>query len=156
MDATGVDAHAAFVPLDVDPAAERQAKVLIGGKDFLFNLPPYDYPEHRLEVFSPPYLFRGAQPSLANAPSSITYGASFAIDVSQPIASAVLMRPGSVTHSFNMEQRLVGLVLTGQSGDHLQLVAPPNANIAPPGVYMLFVLNAQGVPSHAAFVELTT
>ena len=132
------------------------AKVLMGGKDFLFNLPPYDYPEHRLEAFSPPYLFRGPQPGLSAAPELITYGSTFSVDVSQSIASAVLMRPGSVTHSFNMDQRLVGLVLHGQSGDQLTLQAPPNANIAPPGVYMLFVLNALGVPSHAAFVELTT
>jgi hypothetical protein len=38
----------------------------------------------------------------------------------------------------------------------LTLEAPPNPNVAPPGVYMLFVLNAAGVPSHAAFLELTT
>ena len=131
------------------------AKVLIGGKDFLFNLPPYDYPEHRLETFSPPYLFHGPQPTLAFGHESITYGAIFEIDVDQAIATAVLMRPGSVTHSFNMDQRLVGLAVLGQSGASLTLQAPPNANVAPPGVYMLFALNAAGVPSHALFVELT-
>jgi hypothetical protein len=132
------------------------AKVLIGGKDFLFNLPPYDYPEHRLELFSPPYLFQGPQPQLSGAPDSVTYGSSFSVGVDQGIGLAVLMRPGSVTHSFNMDQRLVGLTIAGQSGGQLTLVAPPNANVAPPGVYMLFVLNAAGVPSHAAFVELST
>lgn len=130
-------------------------QVLMGGKDFLFNLPPYDYPEHRLEVFSPPYLFRGAQPVLANVPAEIGYGATFGVNASQPIASAVLMRPGSVTHSFNMEQRLVGLAIAGQSGGQLTLQTPPNANVAPPGFYMLFVLNANGVPSQASFVHLT-
>jgi len=132
------------------------AQVLIGGKDFLFNLPPLDYPEHRLEVFSPPYLFHGPQPVISGAPDVVAYGASFTVTVSQPIASACLMRPGSVTHSFNMDQRLVGLVVGGQSGDQLTLQAPPSANIAPPGVYMLFVLNASGVPSHAAFLEVGT
>jgi len=130
------------------------AQVLIGGKDFLFNLPPYDYPEHRLELFSPPYLFRGARPSLAAVPATVGYGATLVVSVSQPIATAVLMRPGSVTHSFNMEQRLVGLVIAAQAGDQLTLEAPPNANIAPPGYYMLFVLNADGVPSEAAFLQL--
>jgi len=60
-----------------------------------------------------------------------------------------------VTHSFNMEQRLVGLAIAGQSGGGLTLVAPPLATVAPPGYYLLFVLNGGGVPSVGAFVELT-
>jgi hypothetical protein len=130
------------------------AQVLMGGKDFLFNLPPYDYPEHRLEVFSPPYLFRGARPVLSSVQETVGYGASFTVHASQSIASAVLMRPGSVTHSFNMEQRLVGLTIAGQAGDQLTLVAPPSANVALPGYYMLFVLNDAGVPSEAVFVSV--
>ena len=110
--------------------------------------------EHRLEVFSPPYLFRGARPLLDGVPASASYGATFGVTASQPIGSAVLMRPGSVTHSFNMEQRLVELVIEGQAGGQLTLTAPPNANVAQPGYYMLFVLNAAGVPSEAAFLAL--
>jgi hypothetical protein len=53
-----------------------------------------------------------------------------------------------------MEQRLVELTILGQSGGQLSLQAPPTANVAPPGVYMLFVLNAQGVPGQAAFLQL--
>jgi hypothetical protein len=132
------------------------AEVLIGGKDFLFNLPPYDYPEHRLEVFSPPYLFRGPRPVITDAPPSVAYGAAFSVTLAQAqsIASAVLMRPSCVTHSFNMEQRLVGLVTVDRAGNVLTLQAPPNANIAPPGFYLLFLLSAQGVPSTGSFVQL--
>ena len=129
-------------------------KVLIGGKDALFNLPPYDYPEHRLEVFSPPYLFRGPPPLLSGVPAVVGFNTNFTVDASQLIQTAVLMRPGSVTHSFNMDQRLVELMILGQSGSQLSLQAPPTPNIAPPGVYMLFVLNGEGVPAHAAFMEL--
>jgi Domain of unknown function (DUF1929) len=129
-------------------------KVLVGGKDYSFNLPPYDYPEHRLELFSPPYLFRGPAPFLSGVPAVVGFNTTFAVQASQLIQTAVLMRPGSVTHSFNMEQRVVELTILGQSGNQLSLQAPPTANIAPPGVYMLFVLNAQGVPGHAAFLEL--
>jgi hypothetical protein len=132
------------------------AEVLIGGKDFLFNLPPYDYPEHRLEVFSPPYLFRGPRPVITDAPPSVAYGAAFSVTLAQAqsTASAVLMRPSCVTHSFNMEQRLVGLVTVDRAGNVLTLQAPPNANIAPPGFYLLFLLSAQGVPSTGSFVKL--
>jgi hypothetical protein len=131
-------------------------RVLIGGKDGLFNMPPYDYPEHRLEAFSPPYLFRGPRPVIASAPSSVGYGSSFAVDSPDAgsISSAVLLRAGSVTHSYNMEQRLVGLVIGGQSGTTLTLQAPPGPNIAPPGYYLLFLLNGLGVPSVAEFVQL--
>src|SRR5439155_7738918 len=96
-------------------------QILVGGKDFLFNLPPYDYPEHRLEVISPPYLFHGSRPALGDVPGSVAYGATFSVTVpdAASISAAVLMRPGSVTHSFNMEQRLVGLVLIGKAGDQL-------------------------------------
>ena len=58
------------------------------------------------------------------------------------------MRPGSSTHAFDMDQRLVGMNFTAGSGT-LTVTAPPNAKIAPPGYYMLFLLNGAGVPSVA-------
>jgi hypothetical protein len=67
----------------------------------------------------------------------------------------VLVRPGAATHAFDMEQRLVGLSYVAASGV-LTVTAPPNGNIAPPGYYMLFVLNAAGVPSVASFVQLSS
>ena len=71
------------------------------------------------------------------------------------ISSAVLVRPDAVTHAFDMDQRLVGLSFT-LDGDVLNVTAPPNGNIAPPGYYMLFILNSSGVPSVAQFVQLTS
>src|SRR5260370_9207179 len=65
------------------------------------------------------------------------------------------MRPGAVTHAFDMDQRLVGLSFTAGSGV-LSVRAPANGNIAPPGYYMLFILNSAGVPSVASFVKLST
>jgi hypothetical protein len=53
-----------------------------------------------------------------------------------------------------MEQRLVAMNFTAGSGV-LNVTAPPNGNIAPPGYYMLFILNSSGVPSVAQFVQLT-
>jgi hypothetical protein len=70
------------------------------------------------------------------------------------ISSVVLVRNGAVTHSFNMDQRLVGMSFTAGTGV-LTVTAPPNSNIAPPGWYMLFILKkASGVPSRASFVHL--
>jgi hypothetical protein len=62
------------------------------------------------------------------------------------------LRPNlSSTHAFDMDQRLIGLCgpspqpLCSGSGT-LSLTTPPNGNIAPPGYYMLFILDSAGVP----------
>ena len=71
------------------------------------------------------------------------------------ISSVVLIRPGAPTHAFDMEQRLIELNYTAGTSA-LDVTAPPNGNIAPPGYYMLFVLNGAGVPSVATFIHLGT
>jgi galactose oxidase-like protein len=68
------------------------------------------------------------------------------------IRSVVLVKPGSDTHGYDMEQRLVGLTFTAVSGA-LTVNAPPNSNLAPPGYYLLFVLNHAGVPSVASLFK---
>jgi Domain of unknown function (DUF1929)/PKD domain len=66
----------------------------------------------------------------------------------------VLMRNGAVTHAFDMDQRYVGLSFTAGAGV-LNVTGPPNGNIAPPGYYMLFILNSAGVPSVATIVQVS-
>ena len=113
-----------------------------------------------MEIYQPPYLFNAdgttaIRPSITSAPSSISYGNSFSVTTPDAanISSVVLVRNGTVTHAFGMDQREVGLSFTAGSGT-LTVTAPPNGNIAPPGYYMLFLLNNSGVPSMAAFVQL--
>jgi hypothetical protein len=116
--------------------------------------------ESRLEIYSPAYLFDGTgapalRPTIANVTDTIGYGASFAIETpdAADIGSVVLVRPGAPTHAFDMDQRLVGLSFTAGTG-LLNVTAPPTGNIAPPGYYMLFLLNRAGVPSVARFVKI--
>jgi fibronectin type 3 domain-containing protein len=131
--------------------------LLIGGNPARGTYEPH------LEIYSPPYLFNSSgtlatRPTITGVPSSpIGYGAAFQVQTPDAanISSAVLMRPGAPTHAFDMEQRMVGLTFTAGSGV-LNVTAPPNANIAPPGYYMLFLLNAAGVPSLASFVQLSS
>jgi hypothetical protein len=132
------------------------ARVLVAGKDGPLNPFPYHYPEHRVEIFSPPYLFRGPRPAIESAPGEISYDQEFAVGVSsaRAISSAVLLRPETTTHSVHMDQRMIGLRIAQRANGQLRLVAPPNSNIAPEGYYMLFLLNHQGVPSVARFVRL--
>ncbi len=118
--------------------------------------------EPHIEIYSPPYLFSpngtlATRPTISSvSPGTVGYGATF--QVSSPnagsISSVVLMRAGSVTHAFDMDQRMVGLNYTVQ-GNTLTVTAPPNGNIAPPGYYMLFLLNSSGVPSKASFLQLS-
>jgi hypothetical protein len=118
--------------------------------------------ERHIEIYSPPYLFNAGggpaiRPVITNVvPSKIGYN-SFTFQVQTPdapnIDSVVLVKPGSDTHAFDMEQRVVGLTFTATSTT-LTVNAPPNSNIAPPGYYMLFVLKA-GVPSVASFVQVS-
>jgi hypothetical protein len=115
----------------------------------------------RMEIYQPAYLFDStgnlaARPTIASAPAYVTYGQTFTVQTpdAADITSAVFVRPGAVTHAFDMDQRLVGLTYTAGAGT-LSLTAPPNSNIAPPGYYMLFLLNSDGVPSVARFIQLS-
>ena len=114
-----------------------------------------------MEIYYPPYLYDSngnfvTRPSIASTPSSINYGNTFTVQTQDAasISSVVLVRNGTVTHAFGMDQREVGLSFTAGTGS-LTVTAPPNSNIAPPGYYMLFLLNSSGVPSVANFVQLT-
>ena len=111
--------------------------------------------ELNAEIFSPPYLFRGARPSITSAPGAVGYSERFFVatpDAGQ-IVRATLVRPASVTHSFDQNQRFVELALVKVSGG-LELAAPESGNIAPPGNYMLFIVNSAGVPSVSRLVRL--
>jgi hypothetical protein len=70
------------------------------------------------------------------------------------IARISLVRIASVTHAFNQNQRFVPITAFQVQGSGLSVTAPSDRNIAPPGHYMLFVLNVQGVPSEAKIVQL--
>jgi hypothetical protein len=114
---------------------------------------PADEPNS--EIFSPPYLFKGPRPVIASAPSKLLYGSSFPVVTSDDarIASVSLIALGSVTHAFNENQRFVPLTFT-HAGGSLNVNAPADGNTAPPGPYMLFIVDTNGVPSVAAMVRL--
>ena len=118
--------------------------------------------DHHIEIYSPAYLFDAngnpaTRPVITGAPRRIGYNSTpFTVQTPDAlnIQSVVLVKPGSDTHAYDMEQRLVGLTFTATSGE-LTVNAAPNLNIAPPGYYMLFVLNQTGVPSVARFIQVS-
>jgi PKD repeat protein len=109
------------------------------------------------QVYSPPYLFKGARPTIASAPAIAGYGSTFTVGTpdAASIVSVALLRPSASTHAFDMNQRHVPLVFTQQSGA-LTVSAPAGPGVAPPGDYMLVVTNGSGVPSIARWVRVGT
>lgn len=131
------------------------ATVLAAGSNPVFP----EFQPH-MEVYSPAYLFnsdgsRATRPVIASVGGPLSYGGAFRISTpdAASIQSVVLIRPGAPTHAFDMEQRLVGLHFITGSGV-LNATAPANGKLAPPGYYLLFVLNKAGVPSVGEFVVL--
>jgi hypothetical protein len=124
-----------------------------GGATFEDGSPMPD--QKNAELFSPPYLFAGARPTISSAPGSLVYGATFTVGTASAssIGKVSLIALGSVTHAFDMNQRFMWLTFTKTSSG-LQVQAPGDRNTAPPGYYMLFILNSNGVPSKAKIVKL--
>lgn len=118
--------------------------------------PPDPNEELHLEIFSPPYLSRGPRPTIDAVPTEWRYGQT--VDITTPGAGGIrwvsLIRPGATTHSFNTSQRLVDLPITTQAGGTVQIQVTGEPNLAPPGWYMLFLTDHDGVPSVARWVHL--
>jgi hypothetical protein len=107
------------------------------------------------QIFSPPYLFKGPRPEITAAPDSVNYGETFQIGTSDldDIGKVSWVRLSSVTHAFNGNQRINFLPFQIDTGS-LKITAPESPNVCPPGHYMLFVLNQQGVPSVAKIIQM--
>jgi hypothetical protein len=112
--------------------------------------------ELRLELYHPPYLFRGPRPFIQATPHEWAYGTEVAIHTPQAadIKWAHLVRPMAVTHSDDTCQRLVDLPIRERDGCHLHVSVTKNANLAPPGWYLLFLCDKAGVPSEAEWIHL--
>jgi hypothetical protein len=117
--------------------------------------PPGGSAQANLEIYSPPYLFKGARPKITSAPQQVTYGQTFSVKTPAPqsIAGVSWIRLSSTTHAFNQNQRINRLSFTRIAGG-LSVKAPASANLAPPGHYMLFILNQGGVPSLARIIHV--
>jgi hypothetical protein len=109
-----------------------------------------------VEIYSPPYLFLGARPTITSAPTSVKYNAAFTINTpdATDITRVALIRPGSVTHGVDFDQRYVDLAFTPGVGV-VNATAPLSGNFAPPGYYMLVIVNSSGVPSVMPFIRVS-
>jgi PKD repeat protein len=70
------------------------------------------------------------------------------------IAKVSLIRLSSVTHAFDMNARFQWLTFARESGG-LRITAPAGGTFAPPGHYMLFLVNQSGIPSVARIMKVS-
>jgi hypothetical protein len=112
------------------------------------------------EIYTPPYLLDSSgaampRPSIVLAPDTIKIGANFSLGFSNAhsIKRVTLVKTGSVTHSVNMDQGFLDLPFT-RAGSMLTVAGPRRAADAPPGYYMLFVIDSKRVPSLAKIVRI--
>jgi len=114
--------------------------------------------EKRVEVYEPDYFSKAGRPEITSAATNVSYGQSFVIGTAQAasIERVALLRCGSVTHAFDSDQRYVGLTFQKGEGNTLNATAPPNGNIAPPGYYMLWLIDNQDRPCKLAkFIRIS-
>ncbi|XP_047961418.1 aldehyde oxidase GLOX [Salvia hispanica] len=144
-------------------------RVLIAGSNphFFYNFKAEFPTELRIEAFSPEYLAAdkaNVRPSLVELPAKVGYGEVFevAVAVELPVVGVMEVNLASApfaTHSFSQGQRLVKLSVQtpapeGDGGRYrIKCTAPPNSKVAPPGYYMVFVMNL-GVPGVAQWIQL--
>jgi hypothetical protein len=139
----------------------KDGRILVGGgKD---GTHATGCEKNEVRIYTPPYLQGNpTRPAIANISEGQTItvgGAGFTINYTGTLKNArgvALLKPGSLTHAFDMGQRYVPLtVLSGGGATGSVTVAPPsNINIAQPGDYVLFVINSSGVPSVGKWVRL--
>ncbi|MFF7984050.1 galactose oxidase-like domain-containing protein [Streptomyces sp. NPDC007901] len=135
-------------------------RVITFGRDSLFADKAKSKPgvfEQRLEIYTPPYLYRDSRPSLTSGPSTVKLGATatFATKYASVIKTARLIHPSSTTHVTDVEQRSIALDFKKtKDGKGIQVTVPNNRDLVPAGWYMLFVTDDQGTPSKALWVRV--
>jgi Domain of unknown function (DUF1929)/Ricin-type beta-trefoil lectin domain len=137
-------------------------RVMTGGGGVCAICMTVGYLEKNIEYFTPPYLYkkdgsgqRAARPVISTAPTAVGINAKFTISSAQAasIRKVALVGLGDVTHGVDQGQRYVPLKFSA-SGATLTVTGPPNGGVAPPGYYMLFIVDAAGVPSIAKIVQV--
>ncbi|MGW7055634.1 galactose oxidase-like domain-containing protein [Streptomyces sp. NPDC054887] len=133
-------------------------RVMIFGSDSLYSDKANTRPgvfEQRIEIYTPPYLFRDARPKLTGGPKKIERGgtATFGSAQAASIKDAKLMRPSAVTHVTDVDQRTVALGLK-KTKDGITVTVPENRALVPSGYYMLFVTDRHGTPSEGIWIEV--
>jgi Domain of unknown function (DUF1929) len=139
-------------------------RVLSAGGGICGDCTTQNYLQKNAEIFSPPYLFKkdgsgqmATRPVISAAPGTLTYNQRFTVTTASArrITKVSLVRFGGVTHSVNMDQQFQALPFVATSNSTISVTSPNSSRIAPPGRYMMFLIDDQGVPSFAKFMQVS-
>jgi hypothetical protein len=150
---TGRDYHSGGILLP-------NGSVLTLGGNPLFGNAQDTLPEtfnQEIDVYYPPYFFRGTRPAIDSAPRVMHLRHSYLIKVSQAagIKYLRLMRPDNPTHVTDVNQRSVAVSVKNAGHRYLKITLPSSGNLIPPGYYMLFAVNGKGLPSAASWARVS-
>lgn len=133
-------------------------RLMFFGSDSLYadkaNTKPGKF-EQRIEIYTPPYLYRDSRPDLSGGPQTIERGGSgtFTSRAASTIKKVRLIRPSASTHVTDVDQRSIALDFKAQ-GDKLTVTVPTNENLVQSGWYMMFATDGEGTPSKAEWVRI--
>jgi hypothetical protein len=139
-------------------------RVLSAGGGICGECTTQNYLQKNAEIFTPPYLFKkdgsgqlATRPVISAAPGTLAYNQRFTVTTASArrITKVSLVRFGGVTHSVNMDQQFQALPFTATSNSTISVTSPNNSRIAPPGRYMMFLIDDLGVPSFAKFMQVS-
>ncbi|MCW5252666.1 MULTISPECIES: kelch motif-containing protein [unclassified Streptomyces] len=133
-------------------------RVMFFGSDSLYadkaNTKPGRF-EQRVEIYTPPYLYRDTRPDLAGGPQTVERGgtATFTSRAASTVKRMRLIRPSASTHVTDIDQRSIAVDFTAE-GDRLTVTVPRGKNLVQSGWYMLFAVDGDGTPSKAQWVRV--
>jgi Domain of unknown function (DUF1929) len=139
-------------------------RVLSAGGGICGDCTTQNYLQKNAEIFSPPYLFKkdgsgqlAPRPTITTAPGSMRYNMVYGVLTpnARKITKVSLVRFGGVTHAVNMDQQYQALNFTVVNNGRINITSPNNSRIAPPGRYMMFLVDDQGVPSLAKIMRVS-
>ncbi|MCM1939618.1 kelch motif-containing protein [Streptomyces sp. G3] len=133
-------------------------RLMFFGSDSLYadkaNTKPGKF-EQRIEIYTPPYLYRDSRPDLSGGPQTIERGGSgtFTSRAASTVKKVRLIRPSASTHVTDVDQRSIALDFKAR-GDKLTVTVPTNENLVQSGWYMMFATDGEGTPSKAEWVRI--
>jgi galactose oxidase len=111
------------------------------------------------QIFTPPYLLNPdgtarSRPAILTAPSTAGAGDTLSVTTDTAVTRFALIRLGAATHTLNNDQRRISLTPTASGANAYTLNVPSDRGVVVPGNYMLFALDADGVPSIAKIIQV--
>lgn len=149
---TGRDYHSGGILLPSGSVLTLGGNPLFGNKD---DTSPQTF-NQEIDVYFPPYMFRGPRPRIISAPKVMKLHHSYLVKVSP--ASSIqylrLMRPDNPTHVTDVNQRSIAVKFTQAGPGELRVTLPANPNLVPPAYYMLFAVSHKNIPSKGSWVRV--